>query len=67
MPKWNVSVRGEHLGTVDGATARDARMTALSDFDVDDHRDIELSICADDGNSVQAGIDRTTFGAIGQP
>jgi len=42
-------------------------MTALSDFDVDDHRDIELSICADDGNSVQAGIDRTTFGAIGQP
>ena len=63
MAVWTVKVRGEFVGTVDALTARDARTAAMSDFDVDDHRDIELSC----DNPVQSGLDRTTSGAIGHP
>lgn len=43
MIEWNVYIKGFYMGTVFAKNESDARLAALSDFDIDEEADISVS------------------------
>ena len=44
MKEWNVYVAGRYVGTVSASTEAEARLAALSDYDIDDEASLSVSL-----------------------